>query len=370
MTAVSDPPIPSEFGGSWEAFVAEWCLGGSLGRDANEVARALAAVKHLWPEEVARLVAAPSRGLAVVAAAVELGLLLESCESVAGFPDVLRRVARRERSAYSELVLAAALRRLGHAPQFAAPIDGRLLDAACDIDGTVVYFEVVAPERSDASAEDQRRVHELTAEVQRSLSKCRVEIEIRGGLEPASIHTIVATIKAAPPSEWTLVDDVARIRRIDAGQTLAPTFDGEGAQIVFGEEHAVQGDSISVVARWEASDVRAKRVFNEEYHQFSRSTANVLVVNVCAVSDCMKLWPGEMARLLQPTRNRRVGAVVFFDQGSLGPPEAIRRRWRILVNPHAHFSVPEQLLSGLESLDESKAYGLPRAERVVERSGR
>jgi hypothetical protein len=162
-----------------------------------------------------------------------------------------------------------------------------------------------------------------------------------------------------------LVDSLARVRRINASQPLLPTFDGEGAQVVFAEEISVQGESTSVITRWESSDVRAKRVFNEEYHQFSPSVSNVLVVNVCAASDGMKLWPGEMARLLQPTRNRKVGAVAFFEQGSLGLPEAIRRRWRVLVNPHAHLPIPERLLAGIESLDESTAYGLPRPERIV-----
>ncbi len=365
MTQLPDVAIPSEFGGSLSAFVDEWCLGGRLGHDAGEVSQALSTLNRLWPDKVKRLVRESPRGLGIAASAVELGLLLDGCEAAEGVPNVLRRLVGGERSAYSELVVGAALRRLGHEPRFAAPIDGRLLDAACDIDSSPVYFEVVAPERSDASAEDQQRVNELTAEVRRSVSKCRVEIEIRGQLDDTSVGTIVAMVKSAQTSEWSLISSVARIRRIDAGQTLLPTFDGHGAQVVIAEERAVQGDSTSVIARWEASDARAKRIFNDEYHHFSKSVANTLVLNVCAVSDGMKLWPTEMARLLQPTRNRKVGAVVFFEQGSLGPPEAIRRRWRVLVNPYAYLSVPDRLLTGLESLDESEAYGLERAERVI-----
>ena len=72
-----------------------------------------------------------------------------------------------------------------------------------------------------------------------------------------------------------------------------------------------------------------------------------------------------MARLLQPSRNRKVGAVAFFEQGCVGPPEAIRRRWRVLINPHAHVQIPEVLLDGLESLDESKWHGLARLERLI-----
>jgi hypothetical protein len=136
-------------------------------------------------------------------------------------------------------------------------------------------------------------------------------------------------------------------------------------QIIVGGQRELQDASVSIVIRDEAADARAKRIFNGEYHQFSATVPNVLVVDVCAVTDGMKEWPAYMSRLLQPTRNRRVGAVAFFDQGVLVPPVQIRRRWRVLVNPHAHHTVPETLLSGLESLDESQHYGIERYPRLV-----
>jgi hypothetical protein len=69
--------------------------------------------------------------------------------------------------------------------------------------------------------------------------------------------------------------------------------------------------------------------------------------------------------LLQPTRNRKVGAVVVFTQGLVGPPECVRRRWVLVVNPHAHLHVPEKLLESFEALDESQHLGLLHPKRVV-----
>ena len=357
--------IPLEFGGSWDAFAREWCGGGALGYSVGEAARALSALERLWPGEVRRLVNDSSRGVGRAASTVELGLLLDACELAGGFPNVLQRLAHGERSAYSELVLVATLRRLGYAPRFESALEGKVLDAVAEMDGLPVYFEVVAPNRSEAAEQDQRLVDNLIADVRARVSKCRVEIEVRSPLDASATAAILTGVEEVPPSTWVVVNDLARVRRIDAGQALEPTFDGESAQVVFGEEELVQGDSTGVVARWESSDARAKRVFNEEYHHFSPAVPNVLVVNVCAVPDGMELWPGKMAALLQPVRNRKVGAVAFFEQGSLGPPQAIRRRWRVLMNPHAHIPVPERLLAGIESLDESEAHGLPRLERIV-----
>ena len=357
--------FPLEFGGCWATFLEAWCGGASLATNAAEVARALSTLVRLWPAEVARLASDPARGLLVVAPAVELGRLLHVCEPAESFDEILRRLVNGERSAYSELVLVAALRRLGYNAQFAPPIAGRVLDAKCLVEDLPIYFEVVTPERSDASVEERRLADALNQEVRSSVSKCRVEIEIRSPIDATAIGRILAAAQSALPSVWTDVDPVARVRRIDPVQSLLPLFDGEGAQIVVAGEKTVQGESTSVIVRWESSDSRAKRVFNGEYHQFSNDVANVLVVDVCAVSDGIEDWPQQMARLLQPSRNRKVGAVAFFEQGCVGPPEAIRRRWRVLINPHAHVKIPEAILGGLESLDESNWHGLARPERLV-----
>jgi hypothetical protein len=66
-----------------------------------------------------------------------------------------------------------------------------------------------------------------------------------------------------------------------------------------------------------------------------------------------------MAGFLQPSRNRKVGAIAFFQQGDFA--KGVRRRWRTLANQHAHIEVPGALLPGIESLDESSFFGLPRA---------
>ena len=357
--------IPQEFGGSWGAFTTEWCCGTSLGYDPAEIGHALSTLVRLWPAEVARLQSDPARGVTVIAPAVELGCLFNACELAESFEEVVGRLVGGERSAYSELVLVAALRRLGLDARFAAPIGGRVLDATCVVNTSPVYFEVVAPERSVAAENAQRIVNVLTAAVRQDVSRCRVEIELLDAFDESAISRVREAIKLAKSSVWTIIESVARLRRTDVGESLSPAFDGDGTQIFFGADKKTQGASTSVIARWESSDVRAKRVFNDKYRQLGPDVANILVVNVCAVTDGFKAWPIEMARLLQPSRNRKVGAVAFFEQGCIGSPEAIRRRWRILVNPHAHLPAPEAVLSGLESLDESTQYGVAARERIV-----
>ena len=42
----------------------------------------------------------------------------------------------------------------------------------------------------------------------------------------------------------------------------------------------------------------------------------------------------------------------------------VRRRWRVVVNPYAHIPVPDCLLTGIESVDESEAHGLQCRRRA------
>lgn len=350
---VNPPCLPADFGASWEEFTQNWCLGEALEYSQTEVVRALDAIKRLWPEEVAKRAAGIWRGLLPVAGVVDLGRVLTDCEHVRGFREVLDRLKGGERSAYSEIVLVSSLVRLGYSPEFGAELNGKILDAHCDVEGQRIFFEAIAPERADQSIDAQQLTDQLSQSISGSISGCRIEVELFATLGPQIIQQIADAVRNADPGEWVMVDPVARVRRVNEGQKLLPLFDGEGASVVLAGECEVQGPSSGVVIRREDNDGRAKRLFNYEYHHFSEQVPNVLVVNTSAVIDGMKTWTNWMTRVLQPDRNRKVGAVVLFWQGFLG--KAIRRWWKVIVNPHSYLAVPTTLVKGFESLDKSPA---------------
>ena len=236
-----------------------------------------------------------------------------------------------------------------YSASFSAPLDGKNLDAKCDVEAQSVYLEVVTPERSDASVESQRQVVVLNERIGRSLQDCRIEIEITDTLDEQRIRRIVEAAMRATAGEWTPVEDFASVRKSASGEVAPRAFDGSGADVIIAGKRVVQRGPASVVIRWNDNDCRAKRTFNAEYHHFSKSVPNILVVKACAVRG-VENWAELMAPLFQPGRNRKVGAIALFQQGLLGPPFAIRRRWRVLRNPYAHLPVPESLLERLESL--------------------
>jgi hypothetical protein len=159
----NSPRLPIPLSSSWPEFVEVWCLGEELGIAQVEAVRALDALGRNWPEEVARRVADPGRGVYGAAVMVELGRIIADCEQLGGFDDVLRRLKNpvSQRSAYSELVLGSSLFRLGFVPVLGASLSSKLLDAQCNVDGQEIYLETIAPERTLTSHEMQMGTNQL-----------------------------------------------------------------------------------------------------------------------------------------------------------------------------------------------------------------
>ena len=343
---MNDGRFPIQFGGTWDAFVNEWCCGCRLAHPKPEVVRAIRALGEHWPEKISETVAGIARGPGPVAGLVEYGLLLSDCDSVEGFAPVLKRLKEGDRSAYSELVVGTTLVRLGYSPSFTAPIGNKNLDAVCSFSGQDVYFEVVCPEHSQAVGHEDRQVRELSTRLRDASSGYRLEVVILQPLTDETIAKIVDAATDAVDAEWMSVPGVARLRKISLDSDIPPTFDAEGSVVNFG-----RGTNSASVIRWEYSDERAARIFYHEYQHFSSEVPNVLVVNTCAVGG-VEEWAVQIERLFQPSRNRKCGAALLFHQGIIGPPEAIRRRWAVVRNPYAHLQIPDALFERIETLDE------------------
>ena len=317
-------------------------------------------LKRLWPDRLAENVGQDRSGTWAPTISTEAGLLLATSEHAKYFRGVLQRLRAGQRSAYSELVVGYVLRKLGLDPQFEAG-EGEP-DLLCEVDGVPVAFEVYAPEDSYASQSQRALVEELQKAVIEATAISRVEIGILESFADSDISCAIEVIRQAPSLAWTPIGNWAHFRRTDEGQHLPPTFDGSGAQVMVAGETDVKGPNKSVVIRWERADTRARQALERKRAQLRDGVFNTVVMDVCAVGGIDE-WPETIAQLFG-TDFEKIGAVIFFDQGCLGPPERVRRRWRIVDNPHAAQPIPEKLLASIESLDESKYYGLASKPRL------
>lgn len=352
--------IPVEFGGSWNTFCREWCPDGSLGYGPEEISRGLTSLKRLWPEKLAENIGRGGRGTWTAAISVETGLLLAVSEGVKYFRGVHDRLKRGQRSAYSELVAGWALQKLGYEPQFESG-DGEP-DLMCEVEGTPVAFEVYAPDDSAISKNRRELINKLQQALTDAISNSRVELGVLEEFDDSHIAIAVQTILQSPSQQWISIGDWARFRRIDEGQTLPPTFDGNGAQFKVAGDSERKGPGKSAVIRWENVDTRAQHALERKRGQVRHSVQNVVIIDACAVGGIGE-WPEVIAKL-PGTDFAKIGAVIFFDQGCLGPPERICRRWRVVKNPSASMQIPGTLLSAFESLDESTHYGVAIKPRL------
>jgi hypothetical protein len=198
---------------------------------------------------------------------------------------------------------------------------------------------------------------------------CRVEVALYGEFSEADIHAALTALTAAAPLTWTDVGGWARLRRVDEGQLLPPQFDNPGgAHIAVAGEGDRQGPGTVILIRWESEDLRAEHSLQQKRGQIARRNAKlgvsaaVVVIDVSAVGG-VREWPVLIAAL-SGADYAEIGAIAFFDQGSYGPAEAIRRRWRLVVNPRAQHPVPEQLFMAIDALDESRLWGHDRLPRL------
>ncbi len=311
------------------------------------------------------------RGTLGVVFAVELGLLLASCENVKRFQGVLKRLKSKpgsenrcgpagEPAAYSELALVSALRRLGHEPEFNYPVGNNNLDAHSLVEGQSICFEVYAPEQSYAFANRMELAKKLTDAVRDSVSKCRVEIQINGSFDAKDIPAAVSATQSAPASEWWPIGAWGLVRRIDIGQQLLPQLGA--AQLVLNGNQDVQDEAATVIVGFPESDDRAARKLEEKRRQMSGSVANVVVMKLGIRH--MAEWPMQLKNVLA-SGYKNIGAVVFFAEYMVIPHFAVQKRWRVLVNPYAQKPIPETLLQGFEALDESSRSGGPEPQRLI-----
>jgi hypothetical protein len=311
------------------------------------------------PEYTVRLSNLPSRGLGIIAPAIDLGVTLAACESLPGFSALLIRIRQGESSAFSEASYAAALNRKGCTPEL-EPISGSgLLDTAVDWHGTRIFSEVISPERAESIVKVQNDVQALASAIRDSLTPTgsTVEVLMETDLTPET-HAVVleAAVGLAVNQETRIYGLASFIRRpssipLQLGPTIASKGDTPVIAAAAGKLDA--GVGTGGIVRMPILDGRARRLLAGELHHFSQEHHNILAIDITRVPIGPRNWAPLIRRSFQPGQNRRIGAVIFFSRGLVGTPITIRQQWAVVANPHAYRPIPADFLQLVASLDES-----------------
>lgn len=352
--------IPEVFGASWTKFVDEWCLGAPPVEPSEVCARALHALTNHLPEHVQRILSDSMRGLGVIAGNIDLGLTLSDTEGLPRFAQVVSRLRAGERSAKSELTVAATLSRMGFPPALQVEAGTKIPDLAITVGGSVVYGEVVAPERAEIVKEIEGRIGEIASAVLAGCGDANVELFLDFDPWQVDIPSVMRFVADSPHVfQPTEIPEVGRFvkRPFTFPPVIAPTIDSGTPGTIVGlarsnfcvTDRLVTGGSV-VSIRAPVFDSRAKRILTAELHHFTKSAANFVVIDCGGTAGAANEWIPALTRCFQPKQNTRVSGVLLFFGGLTGNPLQVHRVWEVLPNPYAANPLPSGLLKAFERL--------------------
>jgi hypothetical protein len=307
----------------WESFLRDWCLGVDPGYEQVHAVRALRALESLWPEVLTELYGGGGRGVGAVGYPIHLGSALADTSDCVNFRSVLRRARGGERGAVSELQFAAKCRRAGFKPKLEIDIGGKCLDLAIDVEDTTVYVEVVTPEKSDLDKDAADRV----ARAQDVLAPREgefLEVELLVFPSDEVVAAVRSGIEASEIGEAVEIAGVARWRR----------------------DRLVEGGSRGEF-KWPSHEHRAERLIRSEYHHLTARVPYLLVANVSATLMPPAGWAAAFDRAFQPSRNRKLGAAVAYQDYVAAAGFRWTSEMAIRTNPHATYPIPQPLITAL-----------------------
>ena len=343
--------IPLKLASDWDKFMTDWCMNNEPEQDREAVERALNTVAQLWPDQLDRVITGPGRGLAMIAPLIHLGLLLEECADIPGFDRLLRRAQGGERSAVSEMRFAARAKARDLPVELEPPLNGKVLDTLLTFEGEQIYCEVIAPETSAAMKQAHKLAGELATAIADRCPGKRVEVLIKGDLD----ETVCAKLLEVTP-RLTLSGEIIDVDNLALASIHPSATDGIASTIPRGDAFAIlsvahlrQDETSKAVAivHVPTSDERIKQLLYGESHHFTRKQMNILAIDVTQVPGGIKGWLPRIERCLQPTQNRRFGAVLLFMTTLEGEKASHTQTWRAVINPHAYRLIPAGLISVL-----------------------
>ena len=292
-----------------------------------------------------------------------MGITLLRCEGLQRFDAVFSRAKKGDKSALSELTVAANLAEVGFPPILEPPLNNNVLDAVVNVGSEKVYIEVINPELSAVMQDaysGMKNLAERLLDDNFDLPVVTIDVFLLVDPSPANCATISHLLRHLPRTGFQVIfeiPEVAVVRFDTSGQTpsaFEPMPNPLDLPVLVSNSFTL-GPSRNARAnvRYYLRDERAERLLKGEAHHFSKDEMNILVMDLSHIPIGIRKWSPLIERRFQPRLNRRFGAVALFDN-----PHAVvgsQRRWKVLCNEHAYHPIPIRLLHSLEALDGSYA---------------
>jgi len=340
----------SDFGADWPTFIAAWWPNSPLQLPADDAWTALQVAERLWPEQVEQELNSVVRSSLVLGRLLNLGATLQRCEALHGFESVFERLRGGDSGALSELRFAARLLLLGYSPQLDPAIGDKRLDVAFPVGADTVLTEVISPQFSQygRALSDQLTNLAETLKATRPHSSIDVFLTFDPNTELTTTLMQIATNYDSDRAVVMELENAAYVRITPFTSSATPfapvVVDSHiTLGVVAFEFGPARNTRVTVCIPF--SDERAGRLVDAEGHHFPKDSFNLLVMDLSGIPNGLRHWVPLVARRLQPTINRRFGAVCLFqaEANATDPP------WQSIIveNLYARQPLPQVLLRQL-----------------------
>jgi hypothetical protein len=347
-------PAPTSLDTDWADFVSKWFAGRAPLIPGERAWQALIALQRLWPERLQEALREGAVHPQTVARVIDDGVALASCEQLPGFAKVATRVREKEPGAASELRWAATLGELGYEVTLEPEVEGKHPDASILHEGEEICFEVSSPQLSEAIKEVWDATRTLALRLAKLEPPSVVDAYLTAEPGPNVADTIVGFLRSRKPDPLGAthpLPDIGFLRRIERGAERRD-FNPAPDSSMFAEVGSMAGipDGGEANVRTRVSDDRAQRLIDGELHHFSVKHTNIVVMDVSCFPRRIDTWAAPIGRRLQPSMNRRCGAVILLNVWTTSPPATVRMRSKVLKHPCPYSPVPTELIEHLENL--------------------
>ena len=360
---------------TWDDIEGQWLRGARIAYSPEEAVAAFNLVERTLGREWMKTHNTTGNvteiwGAGPTATIVRMGLRLASLKGLAGAEELIRRILRKDVSAFAELTTIHLLRRdrpsvivelgpditVGGGPR---KPDLRVREGARD---PWTYVEVTQPDTSEAEERVQTVMTRVTAPISEIRKSFAVEIFLRREPTDAEVEAIVSHVRDLCSS-----DGVVR-KELPGGLGLILLNQTEPGSVVLddhGETHvprlgraqAIGGGSEPhrhIAVRMAYSDERAERFLGREARQLPTDAPGLIVIQMGRAPGGFKSWEPAIRQRFQPTIHTRVSAVCLLGGGSVATPEGEKQlsETKLIVNPHAALLLPGWIVDTLTKAGE------------------
>jgi len=340
----------------WNEISQKWLLGTRVNYPREQCETAFNTVERLLESGWIDRYSKGARGIAIAIPIIELGRVLGLIENVPFAGSIISRMNNLDLypPAWSEAQFLSRLVEIGVDVRILVSQHTKHPDFEVSGHGLSVFVEVSQPEWSN---EWRKTMRELTLTSQDILeitpNGTRIEGHLRRNPTAGDRLLIVEAIKHMMSRDDTQyrIDELVELflSHTNIGQMAAIENGPQetGPVIGMGNLKKDGGPPRSVVLKVPFTDKRAEQMLRRESKHFSKTSSNLLVLDLTIVPGGIKTWESLISRRLQVNLNRRIGAVLLINYWI--STKGLDREEKLMMHPNPYVPLPDYFISRIQN---------------------